>query len=203
MRSVLGCVVVISVVGCDADRINQNEAEAVYQSQTDMMGSVYRTFYDAATGAQVPGGITVTSTSDGATISGTLEDGDGWSGTADLDGSAQIDTSSNDYAFDMGLSYDGVEVDETGVVMDGDVDASTEAHLDTSAGAFSYAFSNSGDLMVSGKAQGHATFDFELSVDVNVSTGLFDISSSGDVSGFDVSGFSLASATSWVLALYQ
>lgn len=203
MRSVLMGVVVFGLVGCDADKINKSEAEAVYQSQTDMMGSVYRTFYDAAMGAQVPDGITVTTTSDGATISGALSDGDGWTGTTELDGSAEVDTASNDYAFDVAMSYDGVTVDSTGVVMDGDAEASTEAHLDTGAGALSYAFSTSGDLMVSGEAQGHSTFDFALSVDVNLSTGLFDLSSSGDVSGFDVSGFSLSSAASWVLALYQ
>ena len=204
MRALNVCVgVMVLATGCDADRISSKEAERVFQSQAGMAGELYRTVLDAIEGVEVPGGLTVDVDEAGGTVSGQLEGSNGWAGSASLDGAAEIDTASNDYVFDLALAYAGVSVDGVGVVMDGDVGLSTEAHLDTAAGALDYAFQTDGDLAVSGEATGQASFEFSLVVGVDLSTGSFDLDVSGDVAGFDASELSLSNATTWVAALYN
>lgn len=201
--SILGVGVLFLVSGCDADRISSAEAERVFQSQAGMVGELYRTVLDAVQGVEVPGGLSVDVDETGGTVSGQLEGADGWSGSASLEGAAEIDTGANDYAFDLALSYAGVSVDGVGVVMDGEVGASSAAHLDTAGGVLDYSFETDGDLSVSGEAAGQASFDFSLTVGVDLSTGSFNLDVSGDVSGHDASELSLSNATTWVAALYN
>ncbi len=204
MRTLNVCVgVLLLSTGCDASKLSSKEAERVFQSQSQMLGSVYRTVYDAVEGVEVPEGFTVETTENGGTVSGSLNGGDGFSGAAQIDGSAEIDTANHDYVFDLALGYTEVAVDDIGVVMDGDAALFTEAHLDINGGALDYAFETSGDLTVTGEASGQAAFDFSLVVGVDVSSGTFNLDISGDVDGFDASEFSIPSPTSWVDALYN
>lgn len=204
MRNLFVCVgVMMLAVGCDGSKLSSREAEQVFQSQTQMIGSVYRSVYDAVEGVNVPEGITVEADATGGSISGTLSGDDAWSGEATIDGSAEIDSENYDYVFDLALGYVGVSVEELGVMMDGDVSVFTEAHLDLDGGTLSYAFDTSGDLAVSGEVSGQTAFAFALAVGVDVNAGSFTLDVGGDVDGFDASEFDLPSAASWVDALYN
>lgn len=201
MRTMIPSVgLLVFVVGCGGQKINSSEAEAVLQSQVMMVGELYRTVYDAVTGVSVPDGLTVDASA--GTVTGTLDGGDNFTGTVDVDGAASVDTDSGVAAFDLDLGYTGVTVDGVGVTMDGDSAAAMDATLDVDGGAFSYAFSTTGDFLVSGEAKGEATFNFSIAVGVDVESGDFSFDVSGDVSGFDASEFSVANIAAWVAALY-
>ena len=201
MRSHIGGVFLIGLLtGCNGQKISSSEAELVLQSQVMMVGQLYRTVYDAITGVSVPDGLVVDSSA--GTVSGTLSGGDAWTGEVGLDGAASVDSNAGIAAFDLALDYSGVTVSGVDVTMDGTSGATMDATLDVNAGAFSYSFETSGDLLVSGEAEGESTFDFAISVGVDTSTGDFDFDVSGDVSGFDASEFSVANLALWVANLY-
>lgn len=195
-----GVLLLVVSAGCNGQKISSNEAELVLQSQVMMVGELYRTVYDAVTGAQVPEGLTVDTSA--GTVTGTLDGGANFSGAVGVDGAASVDTDSGVAAFDLDLDYTGVTVNDVGVTMDGISGAAMDATLDVDSGAFSYAFTTSGDLMVSGEAKGEATFDFAIAVGVDVNSGDFSFDVSGDVGGFDAAEFSIANIAIWVAALY-
>ena len=201
MRTAIpGVSLLVFVVGCNGQKISSDEAEMVMQSQIMMVGELYRTVYDAVTGVNVPDGLTVDASA--GTVTGTLDGGENFTGTVDVDGAASVDTNSGVAAFDLDLGYSGVTVDSVGVTMDGDSSAMMDATLDVDGGSFSYAFTTDGDFVVSGEAKGEAAFNLSISVGVDVNTGDFDFDLSGDVSGFDAGEFSVLNLAAWVAALY-
>lgn len=187
-------------VACNPDKITEKEAEAVYGANNTVVGELSRTLVDAVQDQVSPDGLTITYSDTSAAISGSLDGGANWTGVVDIDGSAIANTSNDEFSADLALGYGAVEAE--GVILDGDTTLGAVANYDLAAGQVYFSFDTGGDFAVSGEAKGQAGFGYLLVVDVNISTGVFDFSSQGDIEGFDTSTMGVTDLAAWVLALY-
>lgn len=203
MRFGIGGAVVVAMMAsaCSGAKLNQKEAEAVFAAQNKVVGDVYGSVYDAVVNANVPDGITVSGDTSDGSVSGTLEGGQSWEGSVEIDGSVQSDVEAGTFALDSSTVYTEVVVED--LVLDGDTALIVDVAIDEAAGTIAFAFETAGSLDVTGDAEGHGDFNYALSVDVNVNTGAFSFSSDGDINGYATADMSLANLASWVLALYS
>jgi hypothetical protein len=174
------------LTACNAGRLTEGEARETFEAVNTVAGDVVLLTRDAV--EQGSTGLTVAEDGGGFDLSGSTSDGNGWTGTVTIAGSAEADRNSVGYV--LTVTFDGVTLVD-GPTVDGEltldflVDLSGTADLQ-----WGVAIAVDGDLDVSGSAEGtaHLAYDLELRID----GWSVAFAAEGTINGFDVSGWSFA-----------
>jgi hypothetical protein len=172
-----------SLTGCDAERLTENEAQETFEAVNTVAGDVVLLSRDAV--EQGSAVLSVASDHGEFELSGSATDGNGWTGTTTIAGSAVTEGDRVGYA--LTVSFDQVEVVD-GPTIDGEltlefwVDLFGTADLQWAVG-----IAVDGDLDVSGSAVGTAHLHYDLTLEIDGWSVSF--TASGEINGYDVSGW--------------
>jgi hypothetical protein len=158
---------------------NTTEAHMVFDRANDVGFESYLNFFDAKdnAGDRDSGDFVWTNDGDSWSFDGTVT-GDGsndWTGTVNLYGEAEWTATSLEGAW--GVEY--LEVEQDGIVMDGEMDWTLALEGDHSSGSLD--FTALGEITASGDAEGTGSVDYEAGVEVDANS--FSFEATGDVDG--------------------
>lgn len=187
MRPLMLIALPATLIACgSADALNEEDSQQAFAAMntvsTDVQTQAYASMGSAAKD------LTVSGDASSYSYSGTLDGGAGWTGTVTVDGDASV--TGDSYSFDFSLEYDKVDVG--GTILDGVLDWTVDASYGQTG--YTYTYAMVGDLDVSGNYSGSMDFDYSLSVSIDSQTGNFTYEASGDINGYDVSGWTTTGA---------
>ena len=183
MFRVMSCLALSTLVACGGGKLSDEDLGTFFAAQSAVSTDVSM---QVATGADAADAkdLTFSGDADSWEIGGEIE-GAGliWSGTIGVDGSATL--TDEVYDWDLGLTYDTVEVVSQDVTLDGDMDQAWSISYGDE-GSYHSEYSMVGELEATGSIEGSAEMDFSMTIDYDLTTGQYSYTYEGTINGTDV-----------------